>query len=491
MAAAPPMTVNAAELRELCLLDSDLYCRTFFPRTFRQSTPPFHLDCWDVLEDRAHRHVALEVFRGGGKTTTLRAYTSKRIAYGISRTILFISESQDHAQKSTNWIRRQVEHNALWRDVFMLAKGAKWSDEIVEIEHGLLGHTITLIPKGITGQTRGINIDDWRPDLIVVDDPCDEENTATPEQREKITALFFGALEKSLAPASESPDAKMVLLQTSLDSEDLINSCHRDPQWASRKYPCFNDKGQSVWPERFPTDTLLMDKEAHIARGLLRLWLREMECQALKSDLVHFKSEWLKYWDVLPEGMVYFLGLDPVPPPSERELATGLKLKDFETLAVIGLSAVGDFYLVDIAASKGHTPEWTATEFFRLLDKWRFLRARVEAIAYQRTLKWLLEQEMRRKGRYVQINSPSDKRKKSHRIVQALSGIASAGRFFVHRSHTDFCSQFVSYPNTKHDDLLDAVAMAVDEASGLVVEIEGEGSWLEQPDLPQDWRDVP
>ncbi|HEX6824731.1 MAG TPA: hypothetical protein VF077_00330 [Nitrospiraceae bacterium] len=419
---------------------------------------------WDLLEDRAHRSVALAVFRGGAKTTLLRAFTAKRIAYGISRTILFVSAAQDHSKKSVEWLRVQVETNRQFAQAFGLTKGRKWTDELIQINSSVFNTTITVIALGITGQTRGINVLDYRPDLIVVDDPCDEENTATPEQRLKISDLFFGSLAKSLTPTSECPDAKMVLLQTVLNGEDLVSQCLLDPSWASRNFSCFDENGRSAWETRFPTAVLDKEKSDHIRRGQLALWLREMEGKVVSPETSIFRGEWLQYWDVLPEGLVTFLAIDPVPPPSEREIAVGCRDKDYEALAVVG--AIGSKrLLLETSANRGHTPEWTVMEFFRLVDKWHPLKAKVEGVAYQRTLKWILEQEMKRRMRFVQVDAITDKRAKSHRIAQAFSGVASNGMLYVHRSHTTFIEQFVSYPNVAHDDVLESVAIALPAAT--------------------------
>jgi len=454
--------VQMQELMELAALDSGLFCTTFFPSAFRQSSPPFHADLWSVLEDRSKRYAAFKVFRGGAKTTLLRAFTAKRISYGSSRTIVLVSEAEARAQESLDWLKMQVEHNKVWSTSFGLEKGDKWTDWI-KIRHNYLGIQIAVKAVGLTGQVRGINVDGYRPDLVVVDDPCDDENTATGEQRRKTADLFFGALMNGLAPSSECPDAKMVLLQTVLHPEDLISMCIKDARWAAREYSVFDENGESAWPERFSTRELLGEKQGYIDRNQLMLWLREKEGKIISPESSVFRGEWLKYYDQLPENTVYFMGIDPVPPPSDREIATGLRTKDHEVLAVIGIKGQ-DRFLADISASKGHTPEWTITEFFRLVDKWKPLRVRVEAVNYQRTLKWLLEKEMAKRGRYVQVNAPSDKRKKLHRISQAYSGIASNGRFFVHNSQSPFIEQFVSYPNGAHDDMLDAGAMALDEA---------------------------
>lgn len=491
MSTMPQIEVSIGEVVTLCAGDPILFCKTFFPKTFRQEFALFHEDLWNLLEDRAHRHTAISVFRGGAKTTILRVFTAKRIAYGISNTILFVSEAQEHSKKSLDWLRMQVETNSLFSQAFGLSRGKKWTEDVIQIDSALFQKTITVIALGITGQTRGVNVADYRPDLIVVDDPCSEENTATPEQRQKIADLFFGALEKSLTPASECPEAKMVLLQTVLNGEDLISMCLRDSTWATREYSCFDEKGRSTWPARFPTETLLADKESHIARNQLPLWLREMEGKIVSSETAMFKAEWLKYWDVLPEGMTIIIGIDPVPPPSEREMATGLRKKDSEVLSVVGALA-GRCYLLEYSENKGHTPEWTTNEFFRLVDKWRPLKARVEGIAYQRTLKWILEEEMKKRGRYIQMDAVIDRRKKSHRIAQAFSGIASQGQFFVHQSQVGFISQFTAYPNVSHDDILDATALAmptVGEAGAIFA-----GLLVQQQDipaLPDAWRAAP
>ena len=92
---------------------------------------------------------------------------------------------------------------------------------------------------GITGSIRGINFDDFRPDLIVIDDVIDEENSATVEQRIKIEDLILGALKDSLAPATECPDAKLVMLQTPLNREDASCKALKDDEWVSAVFGCW------------------------------------------------------------------------------------------------------------------------------------------------------------------------------------------------------------------------------------------------------------
>lgn len=484
--------VPTNELVVLCALDTELYNRTFFPNTFRQPSPKFHREIDELLENRAYRHIAVEVFRGGAKTTKLRAYTSKRIAYGTSRTILFVSASQSHSEKSLAWLRKNVEFNRMWAQTYGLRKGSKWTGDVIEIEHVHFGRTTTVIALGITGQIRGINVDDYRPDLIVIDDCCDEENTSTPDQRAKTEKLVFGALDKSLTPSSECPDSKMIFLQTPLHMEDLINKCKSDPSWKTASFSCFDENGLSRWPERFPTEVLYAEKDAHAQRGQLLLWLREMECRVMNEETASFRREWINYYDTVPENIPCFIAIDPVPPPSDRALLSG-RDSDFEVIAVVGVHS-GNYYLLDISSSRGHTPEWTVMEFFRLIDKWRPLKGLVEGVAYQRTLKWVLEKAMSEKRRFLQIEAVTDRRNKAHRILQAFSGIASQHRFFLPKDRTrdviEFESQFVSYPQVKHDDHLDAVAMAISSAIEFPLN-EVEVVPNKVPQVQEGWRACP
>lgn len=453
--------VPASTLADEFAQDSILYCHAFFSDTFRDKTAPFHRAIWEDLDNPAHRQVAIEVFRGGAKTTTLRAVTSKRIAYGISRTILYVSGSMTHSLRSVRWLRKQIEYNKKWTSFFGLSKGGKWTDEHLEIKHDILGYTITILAVGITGQTRGINVDDYRPDFIVVDDADDEETTATPEQRAKTENRFFGAILNSLAPRSENPEAKAVVLATSLHKDDLINKCHIDPTWKTSKFSIYDDDGESRWPSRYPTEEVNENKSAFLARGQTLLWLREFECVIGDEETALFRRDTLKLWELLPDRMIVVLACDPAPPPSDIQIRKGLRTKDEEVWSAVGMMD-GQFYLLEQQCSRDHDAEWSITTFFNMLLKWRPIRTGIESVAYQRTLKSFIEREMKARKIYGVVEARVDRRKKPHRIQQALGGISSLGAFHVHASHQGFITQFYAYPNADFDDRLDSVAIGLD-----------------------------
>lgn len=466
------VAISPKEAVELGATSLTKYGKLFFPRTFRQESPEFHEEMGKALYSHS-RYNAFKVFRGGAKTSLLRVYASQRVAYGISRTIGWVSVSQLHARFSLRWLRRQVEHNRRWADTFGLRPGKKWTDEWCEIECHLQEDEnnpgqpviITVLALGITGQIRGFNPDDFRFDLLLLDDVLDDENSASPEQRKKIEELIFGALLKSLAPETEAPLAKAVFLQTPMNREDAMEKCMKDPQWNGKEFGCFNEKGESRWESRFPTKTLLAEKEAHVRRSQYRLWMREMEVKIVAGEEKAIDVEKLKYWDVLPEGLDKIISIDPAS--SHEEGA------DQHATVALGFKGL-DVYLIAIGIAERNQPDKAANDFFNLVLLTHPRKAVVESNAYQRVFKWILEQEMLKRKIFVATELLEVRSKNADRIMQSIPGLVAYGHFFIHKSMTAFVTQADDYdPSIKKikDDILTAVANGIISANPALMAI--------------------
>ena len=458
--------ITAGELIKLCAIENQLYEKTFFSKTVRQASPPFHREM-DKAFASNQRFIGVKIFRGGAKTSKMRMFVSKQIAYGIAHTILLVSNSQGHSVKSLEWIKRQVEFNTTWAQTYGLRKGARWSGEDIEIIHGVDTYPIRVLALGITGQIRGVNIDDYRPDLIVVDDADNEETTGSDEQIKKTNDLFFGALAKSLAPETEAPHAKMIFLQTPLATGDIISSCSNDAQWLVLTYGCFDFNGQSRWPERWSTENLLADKEAHIKRGQLALWMREMECEIIPEGGAAFNSDNLKYYDLLPENPTYLISIDPASSESKEA--------DDQVIMVLAFWR-RNIYLVEYSAEKGEEQQIAANKVLEYTRRYKPLGVYVESISYQRTLATFIENEMKLKRIYAPVHKVQDRRRKSDRIIQALGTATGQGNFYVKTSHSKFLTQFARYSpkSNDHDDVLDAAAIGIDAGNSLNI-----SDWIE------------
>ena len=464
MSAVEQEVISREEAVRLGAVDGVFYSHYFFPKTFRQATPKFHRIPWDILDDPDNQFVAFEMFRGSGKTTISRGYSSKRIAYGISRTIMLVGPEQKHPIRTIRWLKRQIETNTLWTSTFGLYKGKKWADEEIEIINESAECTCFVIAFGMTGSIRGLNLDDYRPDFILVDDPEDEETTGTEGQREKQSALFFGNLQQSLAPRSEAPHSKMGLLQTGLNKHDLIHQCHNDPTWKTFKLGIFDEEGkfgmpgQSVWEERFPTEEMLAKKRAFLERDQLHYWLREMECKIVSAENAAFNVKLLKHYEQLPTPMQVFAGIDPA-----RE--TKLRTKAHKGAIVFIGIANGTAYWLEHWAQKDPNPEMLWQEFLRMAIRWRPLITGIESVAYQQTLEWYFNQRMMQTNSPFTVKAYDDRRKKPDRIRQAYTQRIVMGTFQTRRDDTETNQALAEYTDEVDIDILDAGAIALDIAT--------------------------
>jgi hypothetical protein len=495
------------ECIELGAADTCFFGRAFFPRAIRMDSPDFHHDICEAVENPDNEKVAVKVLRGGAKTTLARVIIGKRVAYAISKTILVISATAEHSYETIKWLKHAVERQDVYARSFGLERGDKhtdaangekytWRDDKIQIYHKHTQQIITIVGTGIYGQSRGLNIEDYRPDFILLDDVVDEDNAKTPEQRKKVNDRIYGAISNTLAPKSESPTATMLFLQTPLHKQDAIELARHDPEWAYIEVPCFDRNGESVWPERWTTEELLKKKQGFINRNQLSLWLKEWEVRVTDDELSYFKNQWVEdnYFNVLPDALPCVLAIDPTPPPKEADQMSNEGLKDLDGFVIrVICFRNGERWCPEWWSAKSPYPDEVLNKIFEMVRRWKPIAVGVETILFARMLKYELEKEQLKRRTFFRVEPIEDKRKKSIRIRQELTGLLSAGMLHLMREDHDAISEIQDYPDVVHDDHLDCLAigeMTIAQIGGDF--IEGEFSEVEEDyEDMDDWRGCP
>ena len=191
----------------------------------------------------------------------------------------------------------------------------------------------------------------------------------------------------------------------------------------------------------------------------------------------------------LPNKGRRVLVIDPVPPPSDIQIAKGMRDKDYECHFVTQRSG-NKFFACEYKLNRGHNPNWSVAACFELATRWKVNEIVVESVAYQRTLKWLIEETMKRKGIFFPVfELDKAHQSKYDKIVDPLSGPMSQGVVFIHSSMSELASQIMNYPDVSHDDCIECFAHGVRRLSQGAL-IEGEFYEDEIPELP-DWRMCP
>lgn len=460
--------MSLMDVKELVMYGADdllFFGRSFFPNTFKKASPDIHVEMAELIDGPDNGQAA--IFRGGAKTSLTRVACAKKVSYGESKVTLVVGKGQDHAIKTILWLQNQIENNPLWANAFGICKAMnpdtgrpkKWTDEWITVENKVLGTETHFIAYGITGQIRGMNINDARPDFIICDDILDDENCATPEQRAKIKSRFWGALMKSLARKEENPLAKCILLQTPIDQEDLSMDIRKLDSWVTQVHSCFDEEGNSTWEDQFSTESLKEEKKQYIQMNQLSVWMREMEVNPTASELRLFRPEWLQYFEHIPQDVIYIMSCDPTPPPKDKEERDPQKLDDAVIMVCGFQMSTQRMFVADYYTTKSPQTTELVYKFFEYHKKYRPVWSGLETILFARTIKESLETHMHRTGYFFEITPIEDKRKKFVRIKDTLQARASNGLIAVREEQTGLVSQFVSYPQVKHDDILDALSL--------------------------------
>jgi len=135
---------------------------------------------------------------------------------------------------------------------------------------------------------------------------------------------------------------------------------------------------------------------------------------------------------------------------------------------VVGLSAEGDFYLVEYFAEACSHDKYFA-KIYELADKWKIRKLGVETVAAQKFIAYHINYRNRLEGRSMRIvelkgevEGPDGEitRKKEFRIRNVLAPIFEGHHFHIQRRFMDFEGEYTTFPRGQYCDILDALAYA-------------------------------
>lgn len=359
-------------------------------------------------------------------------------ALDFSRAIRYTFESNDRHRE----IFGDCVSTTKWRDMEWLHRQSKW--------HG--SKDVTLYAAGAGGA-----IISKRFDIILCDDILDEENTLTPEAREKVETWFW----KTLMPCL-TPDGVVVALGTRWAEEDLYEKLMTPIEdggkgWRSKVVSALTpipeepEKFTSYWPEHWPVETLL-EKRIELGTPLFMCAYQNDIRGIMAGDV--FQSRYFQYFDELPSDQPYTWKMGVDLASSEKERA------DYTARVTTASDRKGNFYVMSYYQDKR---EYGHAEFIRDgFNAYQTDLVITENQAFQSTL----VQEVMRDYPNIPIEGKRSDTDKTTR-ARAVAAKYEAHRVFHHSSlkGSDFEMQLLSFPKG-HDDLVDALGFSMDLGGG-------------------------
>lgn len=411
------------------------------------SPADFHEELSQLLQGGENKQIAITGFRGSAKSTFGGVVLPSWAAlHGFSRFILLINETSDVADLTIANLKIELEENELLLKDFPNEIGLvkkfrpKWDQHNLVLASGT-----RLMGIGRGQKVRGLRHRQWRPDLIVIDDPEAMKHIAQKKYRDDTERWLRG----EVIPAAEETKARLLVMGNLLHTDSLMPRLKNDKSFIYVEYPLIALGGKTTWLGKYPNEAALRRQEAKVGRTA---WLREYLLKVVPPEGQEVKEEWIQFYDGLPSvESIYRSGVGEDLAISKKDTA------DFTSMVGGVLSrdekGIPKIYILP-------NPVNERLSFHETIEQNRALSLVmsgyglptffVEDVGYQKAA----IQEMERALIPVEaIHVTTDKRARLRSIAMFIQ---NGTVVFPRSGCEDLIDQIVNFGITDHDDLMDA-----------------------------------
>ena len=206
------------------------------------------------------------------------------------------------------------------------------------------------------------------------------------------------------------------------------------------------DDGSLFFPERLSQEFL--DQQRRILGSYIYSNQYSNEIIPLEDRVL--KPSWLRYYQTLPEKVNTFAFIDPAI--SQADTA------DFTGVVIVHCDSNQTWYL-RLAERKKLTPTEIVTLVFALHSQFKCHAIGIEDVAYQKALLYMIHEESMRRNTYPPVKGihPGTDRTKETRIMGLVPRF-EWGRILINQGQDDFEKEYLEFPRSSHDDILDALS---------------------------------
>jgi predicted phage terminase large subunit-like protein len=458
------------EVLQRCKDDLLFFGKVVAPTMFTVKSAPFHRELADLYHDSAQRKSNIIAPRGHAKSSIMAglAPLHHTIFSDEPTFVVLVSKTQTHANRLLASIKDILEYSDSFRALFGYwgqHSAKRWTLNELELKNGAY-----FLTRGANQQMRGLKHINQRPTFVVYDDPEDEENTRTEESRyQNLTGLL-----KGVVPGLDARRGRVFIIGTPIHAQGIVNTLERASDWETKKYKALNhdEAGQpyALWPEVWPIDRIMKEKEALESIGRSSAWYSEFQCEIVGDQDQLFQQADLQLWqgslerDTLgnPYLEVTMRGNEAFEVPLKVpvnlfmgvDLASSLsRYADKSAIVVIAYDDEGRVYTVDAWADRKRPME-VAERIVATYRKYRPERANIETVAYQEMMRDYLRS-------HVDVHIPGLERKNNPRKskterIEGLQPEFAKRLVFLRAEHSALEEEFLMFPRGSHDDLVDA-----------------------------------
>lgn len=447
---------------------------------------------WMTRED-AKRHQLILLPRDHQKSRMAAYYAAWEITRNPAIRILYISSTSNLATKQLKFIKdilTSETYQYYWPEMVNPEEGKreKWSETEIIVDHPLRKKEAvrdpTVFTAGLTTNITGLHCD-----LAILDDVVVQENAYTEEGRRKVLEQY------SLLSSIESTDGREIVVGTRYHPEDLyyhlmerkVQQFDEDGNLISEE-PLFetfirqvesrgDGSGEYLWPRQQRSDGKWFGFNRNILEIKRAQYIDQRQFRAqYYNDPVDIasakiKPEYFRYYNrdelVKDGGNVFYHGERLNVFAAIDFAASVSKNADYTALVTIGIDKDANIFVLDIDRYKTSRISDHYEHILQAMNKWPFLKLFAEAIGFQKVIvEDLLNNYIFRYGLVLNIERiEHHKQSKEDRMMAVLQPRYEQGRIFHYKEgNIQILEEELINPNPTHDDVMDALSIAVEHA---------------------------
>jgi predicted phage terminase large subunit-like protein len=301
---------------------------------------------------------------------------------------------------------------------------------------------------------------------IILDDPHKDRKEAESKLiRDRVYEYFKSTLYNRL----EGAGAIIIIMQR-WHTDDLVGRLLEEQEngtstdvWDVINFPAlpeedvyigdelFIKKGESLWPEKFPVEVL---ENIRDNVGLYSWYSQFQQNPIIQKDGSFNEDMFKKYEpeELIGKSLDFYTMVDP---------AVSLDKSADEAVITTIAKEKGGPNIYRIKETAGHmTPKKLIETIFKHYEEFKPKKVILESIALQKTFKYALQEEQRRRGVYFKIHGVKKQNKQER--IEGLIPLYEAGVIKHLKSDSKYEEQLLQFPRGRRDDRIDAMSFCLD-----------------------------
>lgn len=450
----------SADLNEL-VVKCILWGHHFMPRYFNKPTPLFHYELTERFFRQGNDYTACP--RGYGKTTLNQLCISYACANGLDEFIVLIEKTYTEAAEVLEAVREEFKMNdeilRVYGDLTKINTKGMDQENIKDSEGDFFVNGVRLRAKGFDTPIRGLKSRHARPTRVVIDDCESDEHIDNVEQRQKYLNNYI----KGVIPAVDNETGVIKMFGTILHDDSLLNTLIKNHK--GKIYRAWDEDRNLLWASNWTVEKLEKKREEMRIEGKGDAsFYQEYFNEPLSDEDQIFRKEMFRYFNTLQleeikkkPHRIYTL-VDPAI--SKKTTA------DFTAIVTVLVDELNRVFVLEITRAR-LDPLETIKAIFAHYERHHPYYVGIETTAYQKALKYFIEEEKKRQNSsvktmmIVEIRPTIDKITKINKL-QPKYAIANVFHNADDKNTPILEQELLRFPKGVHDDIADCLSNVIE-----------------------------